>query len=107
MKIGIDLDGTVYRSTTIINNAKQALVDIGQDHEIYYLTNNSSKSPEQLVKKLSMLSDIAIATDKFVTPLLVSIGSFRWYSSTPSESYSKLDHNECMLSMYMTIFSMV
>jgi len=75
MKIGIDLDGTVYRSTTIINNAKEALVDIGQDHEIYYLTNNSSKSPEQLVKKLSMLSDIAIATDKFVTPLLVSIGS--------------------------------
>ena len=62
----IDLDGTVYRGTTLIPKADEAINTLCGDYELYFLTNNSTRSRKEFVRRLSDLG-IACAEQQLIT----------------------------------------
>jgi 4-nitrophenyl phosphatase len=48
----IDLDGTVYHGKTLIEHADEALKHLSKRYELYYLTNNSTRSRAEFAQKL-------------------------------------------------------
>ena len=57
MNIGIDLDGTIYRSNTLIPGSKYAIDKLIQNNNLFFLTNNGSTPPTAILKKLNSLLD--------------------------------------------------
>jgi 4-nitrophenyl phosphatase len=58
----IDLDGTVYRGTEVIQEAADFVKKLNEFHLPYlFVTNNSSRTPEQVAEKLS---DFGIETEE-------------------------------------------
>ena len=49
----IDLDGTVYHGKTLIKHADEALKHLSKRYELYYLTNNSTRSRAEFAQKLA------------------------------------------------------
>lgn len=72
MNIGIDLDGTIYRSNTLIPRAREAIMKIKNKHEIFYLTNNASTTPNNIRLKLEKLLKTDISVNNLITPIVVS-----------------------------------
>ena len=72
MNIGIDLDGTIYKSNTLIPGAFEAITFLQNKHNIFFLTNNSSRTPTYILTKLKKMLEIEIDFDKLITPLLVA-----------------------------------
>ena len=55
--IATDLDGTLYKGHTLIDGVKKGLLKIiNEGIEIYYTTNNSSQSPNEIKDKLDDLA---------------------------------------------------
>ena len=51
--IATDLDGTIFKGQTLIDGVKEGLLKIiNEGIEIYYTTNNSSQSPNEIKDKL-------------------------------------------------------
>jgi len=51
-----DMDGTIYLGNTLIQGALQLIENLQRNKtQFFFFTNNSSKSPEEYVKKLSLL----------------------------------------------------
>lgn len=56
MKLAIlDLDGTLYRGTTVIPGAVEAVHRLAKGAKIRYLTNNSTATPTQVAEKLQSM----------------------------------------------------
>ena len=54
--IATDLDGTIYKGQTLIEGAKNGILEIiNAGIEIYFTTNNSSQSPSEIKDKLDNL----------------------------------------------------
>jgi HAD superfamily hydrolase (TIGR01450 family) len=54
--LAFDLDGTVYHGNSAIEGARETInVLINLNYQIFYFTNNSAKTREQIVDKLSRL----------------------------------------------------
>lgn len=52
----IDLDGTVYRGNEVIESAKPFIAKLNKkDIPYLFVTNNSSKTPTQVVEKLTKM----------------------------------------------------
>ena len=62
----IDLDGTVYRGTTLILKAGEAIATLCEEYDLYFLTNNSTGSRSEFVRRLADLG-IACAEQQLIT----------------------------------------
>ena len=70
--IATDLDGTLYKGHTLIDGVKKGLLKIvNEGIEIYYTTNNSSQSPNEIKDKLQNLLQLDIDISKVITPLVI------------------------------------
>jgi HAD superfamily hydrolase (TIGR01450 family) len=49
-----DLDGVLYIGDKVVAGTVEAISTLSQDYQIFYLTNNSGKSQEQIIQKLRM-----------------------------------------------------
>ncbi|WP_339228646.1 TIGR01457 family HAD-type hydrolase [Oceanobacillus sp. FSL K6-2867] len=68
----IDLDGTMYRGTEEIEGAKEFISELHQKEIPYlFVTNNSSKTPEDVVNKLNTMG-IKAAPSQIVTSALAA-----------------------------------
>ena len=70
--IATDLDGTIFKGDTLIDDVKEGLekiLDSGID--IYYTTNNSSQSPNEIKSKLENLLKVNIDISKIISPLVI------------------------------------
>ena len=72
MNIGLDLDGTVYRSQTLIQGCYEAIHDLNENHNLIFLTNNGSITPLTIKEKLENLLKIHLSLNDLVTPLNVT-----------------------------------
>ncbi|MFX0578744.1 HAD-IIA family hydrolase [Nocardia nepalensis] len=62
----LDLDGTLYRGSEVIEGAPEALADSAVPHRLVYVTNNASRGPEVVARHLAELGFVA-KTDDVVT----------------------------------------
>ncbi|MBN1454694.1 MAG: HAD-IIA family hydrolase [Methanomicrobia archaeon] len=62
----IDLDGTVYRGTTLIPGADEAISTLFEAYDLYFLTNNSTRSRKEFLHRLSELG-ISCAEQQLIT----------------------------------------
>jgi len=68
----IDLDGTIYQGSVLLPGAKEFIDWVNDSHLRYiFVTNNSTKTPKKIVKKLSSLG-IRVEEDKIVTSAIVT-----------------------------------
>jgi len=72
VNIGIDLDGTIYKSNVLIPGAYEAISSFQSKHKIYFITNNSSRTPTYILNKLNKMLDIQFELNNLITPLLVA-----------------------------------
>ena len=72
MNIGLDLDGTVYRSQTLIPGCYEAIHDLNENHNLIFLTNNGSITPLTIKENLENLLKIHLSLNDLVTPLNVT-----------------------------------
>lgn len=71
----IDLDGTMYRGKDKIPEAKDFIQRLhDQNIEFYYLTNNSTKTPQQVADNLVNNHQIMATADQVITPSLATAG---------------------------------
>ena len=73
----IDLDGTVYLGNTVIRGAREFVSRLrALNKHVYFISNNSSKSKQEYVRKLNSLGieasedDIVLSTDGVIEFLL-------------------------------------
>ncbi|UQS82865.1 TIGR01457 family HAD-type hydrolase [Bombilactobacillus folatiphilus] len=65
----IDLDGTVYRGKDKIPAAARFIRRLQRKHIAFaFLTNNTTKTPEQVVKNLATNHDIQVQSSQVITP---------------------------------------
>ena len=71
-KIALDLDGTIYSGKKLIPGSKKA-VDLLLDNEfeIYFTTNNSSQTIDEISFKLESLLNINVKKSSVITPLVM------------------------------------
>ena len=72
MKVGIDLDGTVHRSNKLIPGSYEAIKYLNTKYEIYFLTNNSSRTPSYILNKVNKILSMEFHLSRLITPLLVA-----------------------------------
>ncbi|WP_099975087.1 TIGR01457 family HAD-type hydrolase [Lactobacillus terrae] len=71
----IDLDGTMYRGKEKIPEAKifiDKIRDAGLDY--YFVTNNTTKTPQQVADNLTINHDIPADVEHIVTPSMATAG---------------------------------
>ena len=65
MNVLCDLDGVIYRGSTVIPGAPDALRRLeAAGVEVFFITNNSTRSPEQGAEKIERLTGVAIDPEK-------------------------------------------
>ena len=70
--IATDLDGTLFKGQTLIDGVREGLIEIIREGiEIYYTTNNSSQTPNEIKNKLEDLLQLNIDVSKIITPLVI------------------------------------
>ncbi|HAM79295.1 TIGR01457 family HAD-type hydrolase [Ornithinibacillus bavariensis] len=83
----IDLDGTMYRGNKVIEEAPSFIKKLRQERKsLLFLTNNSSKTPEQVAKKLTMLGIEAKPEEVFTSSM-----------ATGKYVKKKLPHGTCFV----------
>ena len=50
--IVFDLDGTLYRGESVVEGAVNTIAVLERNYQIFYLTNNSGKTQQQIIDKL-------------------------------------------------------
>lgn len=71
-KVALDLDGTIYSGKKLISGSKQAItLLLKNNYELYFTTNNSSQTVEEISNKLELLLDIKINRSNVITPLIM------------------------------------
>ena len=71
-KIALDLDGTIYSGNKLISGSKKAIdLLLENEFEIFFTTNNSSQTIDEISIKLEALLDINIKKGNVITPLVM------------------------------------
>ena len=71
-KIALDLDGTIYSGKKLIPGSKKAVdLLLENEFEIYFTTNNSSQTIDEISFKLESLLNINIKKSRVITPLVM------------------------------------
>ncbi|NVY97188.1 TIGR01457 family HAD-type hydrolase [Lactobacillus sp. DCY120] len=69
----IDLDGTIYRGQEQIPAAQRFIQRLQDQHqEFAFLTNNTTKTPEQVVANLAQNHQIKVQPEQIITPSLAT-----------------------------------
>ena len=72
INLATDLDGTLYKGDILIDNVKSTYEYLIENNiNIFFITNNSTQSPEEVKRKLENLLDVEIDIKHIVTPLIV------------------------------------
>ena len=72
IKLATDLDGTIYKGNKLIDGVKDCYENLIHNNvEIYFITNNSSQTPDEIKEKLENLLQSEIDINKIITPLNV------------------------------------
>ena len=72
IKLATDLDGTIYKGNKLIDGVKDCYENLIHNNvEIYFITNNSSQTPDEIKEKLENLLQSEIDINKIITPLSV------------------------------------
>lgn len=75
MNVICDIDGVVYRGDKLVpgsDNALQRLVGAGA--EVYFATNNSTKTPITVSERISKMAGVEIAPNSIVTSSEAAVG---------------------------------
>lgn len=71
-KIALDLDGTIYSGKKLIPGSKKAVdLLLENEFEIYFTTNNSSQTIDEISFKLESLLNINVKKSSVITPLVM------------------------------------
>ena len=71
-KIALDLDGTIYSGKKLISGSKKAIdLLLENEFEIYFTTNNSSQTIDEISFKLEALLNINVNKNSIITPLVM------------------------------------
>ena len=71
-KIALDLDGTIYSGKKLISGSRKAIdLLIENEFEIYFTTNNSSQTIDEISFKLESLLNINVKKSSVITPLVM------------------------------------
>ena len=71
-KIALDLDGTIYSGKKLISGSKKAIdLLLENEFEIYFTTNNSSQTIDEISFKLEALLNINVNKNSVITPLVM------------------------------------
>lgn len=71
-KIALDLDGTIYSGRKLISGSKQAItLLLENNYDLYFTTNNSSQTVDEISKKLELVLGINIDRSNVITPLIM------------------------------------
>ena len=71
-KIALDLDGTIYSGKKLISGSKKAIdLLLENEFEIYFTTNNSSQTIDEISFKLEALLNINVNKNNVITPLVM------------------------------------
>lgn len=75
MNVLCDLDGVVYRGSRVIPGSAEALARLAsEDVSVFYITNNSTRTPAQSAEKIRGLTGLMVDPDQVITSSLASIG---------------------------------
>ena len=70
INLASDLDGTIYRGNDLINGVEETYkLLVKKNINIFFITNNSSQSPDLLKLKLESLLNHKINIENIITPL--------------------------------------
>ena len=72
IKLATDLDGTIYKGSKLIDGVKECYEYLIKNNvEIFFITNNSSQTPNEIKEKLNNLLQSEVDLNKIITPLNV------------------------------------
>lgn len=84
INIATDLDGTIYIDNKLIPGVAEVYKRlINKGVNVYFITNNSSQSPNVIKSKLENLLDSDIEEENIITPLLI----FKTYFQNKQKKY--------------------
>jgi HAD superfamily hydrolase (TIGR01450 family) len=70
-----DLDGVVYRGQEVISGVPEALRRLSDAGvEIFYITNNSTRTPEAGAEKISRLTGVQVEPEQVLSSSLAAVG---------------------------------
>lgn len=73
MNVGCDLDGVIYRGSVVIPGVAEALERLSDAGiVVYFITNNSSRTPEATAEKISRLTGVPVSGDRVLTSSLAA-----------------------------------
>lgn len=74
MNILCDLDGVIYRGGQVISGVPEALQRLDDaDVGVFYMTNNSTRTPEQGAKKIADLTGVAVSPSQMLSSSLAAV----------------------------------
>lgn len=75
MNVICDIDGVVYRGENLLPGSDVALQRlVGAGIDLFFATNNSTKTPLTVSERISRMSGVAIAPDSIVTSSEAAVG---------------------------------
>lgn len=84
INLATDLDGTIYIDNKLIPGVAEVYNRlINNEVNVYFITNNSSQSPNTIKSKLEHLLDSNIKEENIITPLLI----FKTYFQNKQKKY--------------------
>lgn len=73
MNVGCDLDGVIYRGATVIPGVPEALGRLaGAGATVFFITNNSTRTPDATAEKISRLTGIEVGGDQVLSSALAA-----------------------------------
>lgn len=73
-----DLDGVVYRGDTLVAGSDKALKRLlSEGVDLYFVTNNSTRHPRQVIAKLHSLTGVEFDVDRVFTSPQAGVGLLR------------------------------
>lgn len=68
MNVLCDLDGVIYRGASALPGVPEALERLlGSDCRVFFITNNSTRTPEDTARKISELTGVGVDADRVLT----------------------------------------